>query len=725
MARAQTPPRWTADTARLLTDLVRARLHRRPADPTPDPRMPAPSSAVAGLADAARWHRVAGVVLDALPRSEAAAVARVRDVLTAHVRGQRARHAAVIATLGALAPVLDRSGPWAVLKGPVLAAQQTDLGRRPAGDLDVLVDPSNLPERLAALAEAGWETAERNWRLLTRLPLGQVHLRPAGTAGRVAAELDLHWHVVHHPAARRRLDVPTAALLAARRDVDLGALRAPTLAPVDLAIHVALHAVLGGLGHLGWLVDLHRAVAVAGVTPATVLDRADDLEARLVTAVALARTADVLGDPRDHPGATGRMVGRRGWGAVVALTHPGSDAGRHPAGPRETVARAVASATRRDVRSSTTALVGGVMRTPLRGLTAVLRLRRLRRLAPLLRHAGRLFPGRALGLPRGDRDAFRPVRPPRRTPAGPRSRPPAPDGPDAEVWSGPLPDRDGLRLLRAASDEDVERGRAALARWWDGRDVHRVPGGRLEVAAVAGERVGDPPAVAAALRSWRRWAAARSLVAVDLADRLSELAARDGVRPIVRDDLATRLVAPLAPWRWTVRGVALTLPAGSGADARERARRLRDELLRVAADTPAVPVTIDITPGSAHEPSDPATHLRALVRRNWAHRPPGGLRWLLDAGATVDVLLADTAPDEAAARLLRAGRTLARDWERSALATTLSLLAALDGRQDGDAVTSLRRALDGPSARVAADVGRRVLTAAAAPPLSRLRRGAR
>lgn len=402
MARPPMPPRWTQGTGRLLVALVRALLDDAGPGTVPDVGgIRADDADVAGLADAARWHRVAGPVLRASATLPGPAATLVRDVLGHHVLLQRARHAAVLATLGTVAPVLDRAGPWAVLKGPVLAAQQQDLGQRVAGDLDLLVDPDDLPDHILALEAEGWTTAERNWRLLGRLPLGQVHLRRVGPGGRVATELDLHWHLVHHPSVRRRLPIPTGILLAARRPVDLGVVRAPALGPEDLAIHVALHAVLGGLGHLGWLLDLHRARAAAATSALS--ERAEELGVAMPTAMALRHADAVLGAP---PGAEPGPAA--GWPRLVAAVRPAALAGAHPAGPIPTLGRVITAASRVDVASSLLALARPVRRAPLDLLARALRRPRLRRFAPLLRHAGRAFPGRALGLARGGPRDFRP-----------------------------------------------------------------------------------------------------------------------------------------------------------------------------------------------------------------------------------------------------------------------------------------------------------------------------
>ncbi len=288
-----------------------------------------------------------------------------------------------------------------------------------------------------------------------------------------------------------------------------------------------------------------------------------------------------------------------------------------------------------------------------------------------------------------------------------------------EGWLGPLPHRDGALLLRAALDPDAERASRTLKRWWAGRDAHRVPGALIEVAVVAGERLGDPPAVGATLRSWRRWSAARTLVAVDLAERLHDLAARRGhtLRPF--GDLATRELAGDVPWRWAVRRVELLiLPAGSDGSA--EVGRLREDLLTHAGVITGIPLQVVTRLPAVAGRLDAATHLRSLVRGNWSHRPPGGLRWLVETAATLEVLLGPLSPTEAGRELM--SRAPAASWEVRALISTLHVVARMTG-DPRFAVMSV--ALGGAGTRAAARVRGRVLAMTARPPLTRLRGGAR
>ena len=281
-------------------------------------------------------------------------------------------------------------------------------------------------------------------------------------------------------------------------------------------------------------------------------------------------------------------------------------------------------------------------------------------------------------------------------------------------WIGPLPDRNGRTLLAAAMDPDPDRATRALDRWWRGRDPADVPGTHLEVAAAAGERLGDPPGVRSAVRSWRRWATARSLLGDELGRRLVAASVARGVVATPRGDLATLALAGDAPWRSYVRGLELELAAGTTAGARARATGVRDVLVGLAGDAPGVPVALTLVPGDAPGGPDAAAHGVSLLRRDWARRPPGGLRWLLDLRATLGPA---GAPDATAiARLRAAVESQGQRWLVVALGCALEVL--------GDAMRIPLPVVDDAATRRGIRRRTALLSVAAGPPLSRLRRSA-
>lgn len=362
---------------------------------------------------------MAGPVLAALSASpdegEPARTADI-DALAWYAELLRHRHDRLLRVLAGVAPLLDAVVPWVVLKGPVLYAQQVaDLGPRPSSDLDLLVDPAGLGDAVAALESAGWRVRERNWDLLARAPFGALHLDPPqGPPERswreaVARppELDLHWDLVHRPSVRRTLPIPVPPILARRRRVDVGGLVVPAPDPLDLAIHVAVHAVLGGGGSLGWWVDLHRALEVAG-HDADLRARVDTLRARadasgiaLPVAVALDRMGRRLGPP-PVSGTTPEAVlgdwsgpvGGATWRRLLDVPAPAA------------VTRTLTAATRATGPAGTVALLGRAASLPWRALLAGVKRTPLRRLLPLGSRIPRLFPGRALTLARGRREGF-------------------------------------------------------------------------------------------------------------------------------------------------------------------------------------------------------------------------------------------------------------------------------------------------------------------------------
>lgn len=355
-------------------------------------------------------HRIAGPVLAALPPvspEEDPTLTELREALALLADILRAKHAAAVRTLTELVPVLEAIAPWLVLKGPVLYAQQVaDLGPRPSSDLDVLVDPAGLGDALDALEGAGWRVRERNWDLLARMPFGALHLDRPDTAPRSSwldavartPELDLHWDLVHRPSVRRRLRIPVGPVLARRQHVDVGGVVVPAPDPLDLAVHVAVHAVLGGGGTLGWWVDLHRALEVAvpdrpaPERPAVLLARAAELGVILPVTVALDLASAGL-DGRSVPGVgplVSRSDHRGGWPALLR-TAPSS---------------VVVASTRATGPASVAALLRMLGGAPWRGVLAVVKRTSLRRVLHLGRHLPRLFPGRALTVPKGDRAAF-------------------------------------------------------------------------------------------------------------------------------------------------------------------------------------------------------------------------------------------------------------------------------------------------------------------------------
>ncbi|HEY8339153.1 MAG TPA: nucleotidyltransferase family protein [Egibacteraceae bacterium] len=300
------------------------------------------------VARAAAVHGVSGYVFRALSQLGAADLA---PRLEAAYHGALRDHLRTVADLAALAPALEATGEWAVLKGPVLAARLHEQpGLRRYGDLDLLVRPADLPAALAALEACGARPAGDDWGVLRRDGVGEVALTlPSGTV------VDLHWDVVNEARVRRAFDLPAGALLARSRRVELGGVEVRTLDPVDTLLHLCLHACLGGGQRLVWLKDVERAAA-AVCDWDEVVARARASRTALVAAVTLSRAHHVLG-ALVPAGVVDALAPRLGWRALAAASARARPPQRSDGGPswdrmlcratRATTAASVAELARR------------------------------------------------------------------------------------------------------------------------------------------------------------------------------------------------------------------------------------------------------------------------------------------------------------------------------------------------------------------------------------------
>jgi len=242
---------------------------------------------ILGLAD---YHGVAGLAYERL-RDVDAAAPFIADL---HVRYDRAvqGHMRIMWELAHLKPVLDATGArWAVIKGPVaVEVLYGSPGQRAYQDLDLLVEPTAFRHVLAALQAAGSELLDRNWSLLRRDLLGEVHLRlPGGTP------LDLHWNLINMNRGRMWIDTPE--LLGRSTSTDLGGVTVGTLDPADFVTHLAVHAALSGGDRLMWLKDVERAAIVLDPSWDVVVERARRWGVAAGVGLILGRTRDVLGAP--------------------------------------------------------------------------------------------------------------------------------------------------------------------------------------------------------------------------------------------------------------------------------------------------------------------------------------------------------------------------------------------------------------------------------------------
>jgi len=137
-----------------------------------------------------------------------------------------------------------------LFKGENLArAAWPDPALRPAGDIDLLLEPDLLEEAVSALAAKGYRPVPGERPNAFRpTPIGVGMVPPAGRAAVVDLQIHLFRSVGHRVAARD--------LLARARLVPIGSATVRELDPVDNLQVILVHAAKHGLRHPKWLLDL-------------------------------------------------------------------------------------------------------------------------------------------------------------------------------------------------------------------------------------------------------------------------------------------------------------------------------------------------------------------------------------------------------------------------------------------------------------------------------------
>jgi hypothetical protein len=202
------------------------------------------------LLEAASYHAVGGATYASLRDCDGlgeATLAALREQYDAAVR----QHLRATWELQSLAAILDATSvPWAVVKGATLVELvYGDPGLRPYADIDVIVDPAGFDHVLDALGDAGLHPLDRNWTMIRRAMLGELHfVLPGGMP------LDLHWHLVNMYRGRTR--IATGELLERTVSIRVGATEVPTFEATDALLHLALHGTLSGGDRLRWMYDI-------------------------------------------------------------------------------------------------------------------------------------------------------------------------------------------------------------------------------------------------------------------------------------------------------------------------------------------------------------------------------------------------------------------------------------------------------------------------------------
>jgi hypothetical protein len=236
----------------------------------------------------AEYHGMTGMVYERLRSIESAPVPLLAELHDRYARAVQG-HLRVIWELAQLQPLLDATGArWAVVKGPVaVELLYSAPGQRAYQDLDVLVDPAAFRDVLASLEAAGSKVMDRNWALLRRELLGEMHLRmPRGTS------LDLHWNLLNMNRGRMWIDTAEVLDRSVRRD--LGGVVVPTLDPADTVIHLAVHAGVSGGDRLLWLKDIERAASLLDPPWGDVVERARRWNVAAPAGLILGRAKEVL-----------------------------------------------------------------------------------------------------------------------------------------------------------------------------------------------------------------------------------------------------------------------------------------------------------------------------------------------------------------------------------------------------------------------------------------------
>lgn len=263
------------------------------------------------LLAAAAYHGVSGWAYDrlrVLPDASDDLVGELRDRYDDAVRG----HLRATWELASLAPILDADAVrWVVIKGmAVVELIYASPGVRPYGDIDVLVEPARFDEVLTRLQEHGSQLLDRNWTVIRRDRLGELHLRlPGGTP------LDLHWNVVNMYRGRIRIEAHELLDRAVR--ANLGGVVAPTLDPTDTMIHLALHATLAGGDRLRWMKDVALAASRRPPDWDALTARAEAWGVGTPVGFMLQRARTVLGAP--IPDQIPRRLLPRSYRAVMRL----------------------------------------------------------------------------------------------------------------------------------------------------------------------------------------------------------------------------------------------------------------------------------------------------------------------------------------------------------------------------------------------------------------------
>lgn len=198
--------------------------------------------------------------------------------------------------LGRLRAVLSDAGVRCLaVKGPALAAQITgDITSRTSGDIDLLIDPSDVRRAMEALIDNGVSRAD-DFSPGPDSPLfpQAVDVIQEAMFHIDGREVDLHWRL---DIARGCLPWAFADAWSRRSVVDLGGIPVETLGLEDAAVFSASHGAKDAWSLLGQVVDHARLLRLVDWGAVTEHARASRALRRWELAAAMATRLD--GQPR-------------------------------------------------------------------------------------------------------------------------------------------------------------------------------------------------------------------------------------------------------------------------------------------------------------------------------------------------------------------------------------------------------------------------------------------
>ncbi|MDQ0377655.1 nucleotidyltransferase family protein [Amycolatopsis thermophila] len=271
--------------------LLAVAAYRLPGSDRAFPAGPLPSEEWAALLEAAREHRMTGLLTAAIGAGAfPATCGQAREVTSAHAKNQM-RVLALEGELLRILGLLEGAGIESrVLKGTAAAhLDYPDPALRSVNGLDVLVRADDIARSVAVLGTAGFERtpAEPRPGFDRRFDKGMTLRPPAGY------ELDLHRTFVPGPWGRM---VDLDAVWDAGEEFTVAGRAVRALSRPNRFLHACYHAALGNWPlRLGSLRDVAEMLRVLDHAPAEVLRTAAAWGAEAVVAAAVADAVRLLG----------------------------------------------------------------------------------------------------------------------------------------------------------------------------------------------------------------------------------------------------------------------------------------------------------------------------------------------------------------------------------------------------------------------------------------------